>query len=591
MNPALVYARAKGFGVAGPLASRPTFDYVVQAATGMEMTQGGGARPVPVNVVVNDYGTGLLLAAGVVCALLGRARGVAVTTVDASLALTATLYQAEDVAALAARGAVDNQVGEDVRGASVGRRLYGAKDGWVVVCCISESHLARLRDVFGDASSGGEISEGSVAEAVGSLTRDEVLARLVRGGCARGAERPSLGRARRPAGGGAGAAAPLPPPGGRALRAGGRPVVVVGGHTGGEGTGTHAGADAATGERAAAGRQGRGMKIDAGLGAELGRVAGRVERAEAAGLDCLWASETTNDPFLSLALAAEHSSTVALGTAVAIAFARNPMSLAYTTNQLQEYSGGRVVLGLGSQVRRHIEKRFSMTWSHPAARLREYVLALRAIWASWNDGGPAGFEGSFYTHTLMTPVFAPAPHGFGPPRVFLAAVGPLMNEVAGEVADGVLTHGICTGRYLREVALPAMERGLAASGRTRADIEVTCPGFTSVVEDPSKMEKARDAMRRNVGYYASTPAYRPVLDLHGWGDLQTELYQCSKQGRWDDMARLVDDEVLDTLTIVCAPDELAGRVGERYGGLVDRITVTWWRKEWWPDVEKELRAL
>jgi probable F420-dependent oxidoreductase len=333
------------------------------------------------------------------------------------------------------------------------------------------------------------------------------------------------------------------------------------------------------------------VKIDSGLGAELPRVAGRVGAAEGAGLDCVWAAETTNDPFLSLALAAEHSSRVSLGTGVAIAFARNPMSLAYTTNQLQEFSEGRVVLGLGSQVRRHIEQRFSMTWSKPAARMREYVLALRAIWASWNDGGPAGFEGEFYTHTLMTPVFAPRPHGFGAPRVFLAAVGPRMNEVAGEVADGVLTHGICTGRYLREVAVPAVERGLARSGRTRADIEITCPGFISVVEDPSKLGKARDAMRRNVGYYASTPAYRPVLDLHGWGDLQTELYACSKQGRWDDMASLVDDEVLDTLTIVCGPDELAGRVAERYGGLVDRINVSWWRAEWWPDVEKELRAL
>jgi alkanesulfonate monooxygenase SsuD/methylene tetrahydromethanopterin reductase-like flavin-dependent oxidoreductase (luciferase family) len=312
------------------------------------------------------------------------------------------------------------------------------------------------------------------------------------------------------------------------------------------------------------------VKIDSGLGAELPRVADRVTAAEAAGLDCLWAAETTNDPFLSLTLAAEHSTSVLLGTGVAIAFARNPMSLAYTTNQLQEYSGGRVVLGMGSQVRRHIEKRFSMTWSRPAARMREYV---------------------FYTHTLMTPVFAPPPHAYGPPRVFLAAVGPLMNEVAGEVADGVITHGICSARYLREVIVPALDRGLAKSGRSRDEFEVTCPGFISVVDDPSKMDKARDAMRRQVGYYASTPAYRPVLDLHGWGDLQSELYACSKEGRWADTARLVDDEVLDTLTIVCAPGELAGEVARRYGGLVDRINVSWWRKEWWPDVEKELRAL
>ena len=304
------------------------------------------------------------------------------------------------------------------------------------------------------------------------------------------------------------------------------------------------------------------MKIDSGLGMELPRVADRVAAAESAGLDCLWAAETTNDPFLSLTLAAEHSTSVSLGTGIAVAFARNPMSMAYTTNQLQEYSGGRVVLGMGSQVRRHIEKRFSSTWSHPAARMREYVLALRAIWASWNDGAALDFEGDFYTHTLMTPVFAPPPHAFGPPRVFLAAVGPLMNEVAGEVADGVITHGICSARYLREVILPAVDRGLSAAGRSREDgFEVTCPGFISVVEDPAKMEKARNAMRNHVGYYASTPAYRPVLDLHGWGDLQTELYACSKKGRWDEMARLVDDDVLDTLTIVCAPRRPGRRGG------------------------------
>ena len=223
------------------------------------------------------------------------------------------------------------------------------------------------------------------------------------------------------------------------------------------------------------------MKIDSGLGMELPRVADRVGAAEAAGLDCVWAAETTNDPFLSLTLAAEHSTSVSLGTGIAVAFARNPMSMAYTTNQLQGYSGGRVVLGMGSQVRRHIEKRFSSPWSHPAARMREYVLALRAIWASWNEGATLRFEGEFYTHTLMTPVFAPPPHEYGPPRVFLAAVGPLMNEVAGEVADGVITHGICSARYLREVILPAVDRGVARSGRDRDAFEVTCPGFISVV--------------------------------------------------------------------------------------------------------------
>ena len=333
------------------------------------------------------------------------------------------------------------------------------------------------------------------------------------------------------------------------------------------------------------------MKIDSGLGPGLASVERRVRAAEQAGLDCLWASETANDPFLSLALAAEHTETVSLGTAIAIAFARNPMSTAYTTNQLQEYARGRLVLGLGSQVRAHIEHRFGATWSHPVERMREYVLALRAIWASWNDGAPLAFEGSFYRHTLMTPLFTPPPHAYGPPSVFLAAVGPRMTEMAGEVADGVITHGLSSPAYLREVTLPSLERGLARSGRSRADVEVTCPGFIAVADDDRHLEQARADMRRHVAFYASTPAYRPVLDVHGWGDAQPELHRLSKAGAWREMAGLIDDEMLDTFTIIGPHETLASEVGRRYGGLVDRITVAWWKKEWWPPVGEELRAL
>ena len=333
------------------------------------------------------------------------------------------------------------------------------------------------------------------------------------------------------------------------------------------------------------------MKLDTGIGAELPAVGRRVRAAEAAGLDTVFVAETVNDPFLSLALAAEHSERVGLGTAVAIAFARNPMSVAYTANQLQEFSRGRIVLGLGSQVRSHIERRFSAEWSRPAARMREFVLALRAIWASWNDGTRLDFEGEFYTHTLMTPVFAPRPHELGAPRVFLAAVGEKMTEVAGEVADGVITHGISSPRYVREVTLPALERGLAKSGRTRADIEVTCPGFIAVAETDEQLAKARAAMRRHVSYYASTPAYRPVLELHGWGERQRELYECSKRGDWNVMTGLVDDAMLDTLTIITTPDRLASEVRARYGGIADRITVSWWREDWWPPVGEALRRI
>ena len=192
--------------------------------------------------------------------------------------------------------------------------------------------------------------------------------------------------------------------------------------------------------------------------------------------------------------------------------------------------------------------------------MREFVLAMRAVWASWNDGDRLDFQGDFYTHTLMTPVFAPRPHEFGAPRVFLAAVGEMMTEVAGEVADGVITHGVSSPRYLREVTLPALQRGLERSGRTRADVEVTCPGFIAVADTEEQLPKARAAMRRHLAYYASTPAYRPVLDLHGLGDLQLELYACSKRGQWEAMAGLVDDEMLDAFTIVATPDTLASEV-------------------------------
>jgi len=333
------------------------------------------------------------------------------------------------------------------------------------------------------------------------------------------------------------------------------------------------------------------MKIDTGIGADLASTGRRTAAAEQAGLDCVWASETVNDPFLSLVLAAEHTERVSLGTAIAVAFARNPMSLAYTANQLQEYSRGRLILGLGSQVRAHIERRFSEQWSRPAARMREFALALRAIWASWNDGAGLDFQGDFYTHTLMTPVFSPRPHEFGTPRVFLAAVGERMTEVAGEVADGVITHGLSSPRYVREVTLPALQRGLETSGRTRADVEVTCPGFIAIADGDEQLSKVRSGMRRHLSYYASTPAYRPVLDLHGWGDLQLELHACSKRGAWDAMVGLVDDEMLDTFTIIATPGTLAAEVRARYGGVADRITVSWWRKDWWLPVGDELRTL
>jgi probable F420-dependent oxidoreductase len=259
-------------------------------------------------------------------------------------------------------------------------------------------------------------------------------------------------------------------------------------------------------------------------------------------------------------------------TSIAVAFARSPMTLANVGYDLQAYSEGRFILGLGSQIKAHIEKRFSMPWSHPAPRMREMILAVRAIWDCWNTGGKLDFRGEFYSHTLMTPFFNPGPNPYGNARIFLAAVGELMAEVAGEVADGILIHGFTTERYLREVTLPAVERGLAKAGKSRADFEVSYPGFVVTGTNEEELAKAQAGTRQQIAFYGSTPAYRGVLELHGWGDLQPELNRLSKQGEWVQMGKLIDDDILNTFAVVCEPEQIPARVLDRYGDIVDRLS-------------------
>jgi probable F420-dependent oxidoreductase len=313
------------------------------------------------------------------------------------------------------------------------------------------------------------------------------------------------------------------------------------------------------------------MDVDGGIGFDPAGVVEAARLAEQVGYDGIWSAETSHDPFLPLALAAQATERIKLGTGIAVAFARNPMTLATVANDLQALSRGRFMLGLGSQIKPHIEKRFSMPWSHPAARMRELILAIRAIWASWSDGTTLAFRGDFYRHTLMTPMFDPGPNPFGNPRIFLAGVGERMTEVAGEVADGLLAHGFTTERYLRGVTVPALERGLAASGRARTDIQISYPGMVVTGADDAGFEKATNAVKAQLAFYGSTPAYRPVLALHGWGDLQTELNTLSKRGAWDEMAGLIDDEMLHTFAVVGALDDIAEMVLRRFGGVVDRF--------------------
>jgi probable F420-dependent oxidoreductase len=317
------------------------------------------------------------------------------------------------------------------------------------------------------------------------------------------------------------------------------------------------------------------MKVDAGLMiTDLHSVPARARELEAAGFDGAVSAEINNDPFLPLLLAAEHSQRLELITSIAVAFARNPMLLAQMGHDLNAYSKGRFILGLGSQIKPHITKRFSMPWSHPAARMREFILAMRAVWDCWYQGKPLQFRGEFYTHTLMTPMFTPANTSYGAPRVFLAAVGELMTEAAGEVADGLIAHGFTTERYLREVTLPAIARGLAKSGRSRADFTVTCPVFVVTGADERAWQASRSGVCKQIAFYGSTPAYRPVLELHGWGALQTELNRLSKLGQWDAMGSLISDDILDTFAVVAPPGEVASTLKRRYAGAIDRVLCT-----------------
>jgi probable F420-dependent oxidoreductase len=314
------------------------------------------------------------------------------------------------------------------------------------------------------------------------------------------------------------------------------------------------------------------MKVDGGIGVQLATVGDEAREAEEAGYDGIMTAETAHDPFFPLLLAAGTTERVDLMTSIAVAFARNPMTLANVGYDLQAHSEGRFILGLGSQIKPHIEKRFSMPWSHPAPRMREMILAIRAIWDCWNTGSKLDFRGDFYTHTLMTPFFNPGPNPYGNARIFLAAVGELMAEVAGEVADGILIHGFTTERYLREVTMPAVERGLAKAGRSRADFQVSYPGFVVTGTNDEERTKAAAGTRQQIAFYGSTPAYRPVLELHGWGDLQPELNRLSKQGEWVQMGKLIDDEILDTFAVVCEPEDIPAGVLARFGDLVDRIS-------------------
>jgi probable F420-dependent oxidoreductase len=316
------------------------------------------------------------------------------------------------------------------------------------------------------------------------------------------------------------------------------------------------------------------VKIDALMSGGLGEAPAQAAAARDSGYDGLHSAELQHDPFLLAALAVGGAPELEYGTSIAVAFARSPMTVAYSAWDLQALTGGRFYLGLGSQVKAHIERRFSMPWSHPAARMREYVLALRAIWGSWQDGTKLDFDGEFYRHTLMTPMFSPGPLPSGPPKVLLAAVGDAMTKVAGEVADGLIAHSFTTRRYIREVTLPALQAGLDRGGRDRKDFDFVYAPFVVTGAGEKEMAASAAVARERIAFYASTPSYRGVLELHGWGDLQTSLNTLARQGKWQEMGDLIDDEMLAEFAVVAPLGELPAAYAKWVGGLADRTGFT-----------------
>lgn len=313
---------------------------------------------------------------------------------------------------------------------------------------------------------------------------------------------------------------------------------------------------------------------------------------EEIGYDGGFSFEAKHDPFLALAVASEHTDNIRLGTAIAIAFARNPMNLANLGYDMQVISGGRFVLGLGTQVKPHIEKRFSSTWSKPAARMREIVVAIRAIWDAWEGNSDLNFEGEFYTHKIMIPAFNPGPNPYGPPPIFTGGFGPLMTEVGGEVSDGFIAHPFNTRKSLLENTLPALEKGLAKSGRSRENLEVMCSTLIVTADTEEKLAASILAARKQLAFYGSTPAYLPTLACQGWEDVHLELNALSKQGRWDDMTGLVSDEVLEAIAVVGMRHEIADKLTARLEGIADSVSLTHNRLPdpgHWADIVRELK--
>ncbi len=312
------------------------------------------------------------------------------------------------------------------------------------------------------------------------------------------------------------------------------------------------------------------MKVDAPVTASMQHIAAQAHHLEALGYDGIRLAELNHDPFMPLAIAAEHTQRIELVTSVAVAFARNPMSMAILAHDLNAFAGGRFVLGLGSQVKPHIERRFSMPWHKAAAQMREFIEAMQAIFDCWYDGTRLEYQGEYYQHTLMPATFTPDTEGDSRPRIVLSATGPLMTKVAAQFADGMIMHPFSSEKYMREVTVPSITEGLATRGLTLDQFELDYAPMLAIGRNDEELEMSTDALRERIAFYGCTVAYRGVLDIHGWGAVQDELIALNRRHDKAGMARLITDEMLETIGIVGSPGEVVTRMRERFGGLISR---------------------
>lgn len=314
------------------------------------------------------------------------------------------------------------------------------------------------------------------------------------------------------------------------------------------------------------------MKIDLGLiGSSAAACGPTASAAEDRGFDGVWASESVTDAFLQSQAALAATTNISVGTAIAVAFSRNPMSVAYLAWDLAAMSEGRFIVGLGSQIQAHIERRYSMTWSPPVERMRDFLLAMDAIFTSWRDGTRLDYRGEHYQHTLMSPVFTPHHHDFKIPTA-IAAVGAKMTELGSELCDGLLLHGMTTTAFLDTVTLPAVERGLATSGRDRGALELYAPIFMVMGDTEEQLAEQKRKTREQIAFYASTPAYSKVLETVGYENLQPELQTMSRAGKWAEMGALIDDTLLGEIALIGTPDEMPALAKARFGGRLDRVS-------------------